>query len=187
MLARGRTDNGESLTELLVSIALMGVLVTALMGAVFVTIASSKMLKDEVAPENNVGLIIANWADAIDLTAYASCATAASVAHGSYPGSDAAGTMWTWDAANGRWTKGSGAALFTATVTEVTYWDIGTDVVDPGFVATCPGNPDDGAQQLLLTVTGPPSSTSGTTQSVRIVKRNPCTTAEVAAKAAGCV
>jgi len=176
---RGDAQRGDSLIELLVSIGLLGIMVTAMMGAVFVTVASARMLRTEVAPANNVGLIMGNWADSITMSGYVQCESGSALAARNSPGAG-----WAWDGS--KWTKGSGADLLTAQVTNMTYWDLGSDTVAPAFSSTCPAGGDTGVQSMKLVVTAPANSTYGDMQDLMLVKRNPCSAVDVAAKVAGC-
>lgn len=72
---RRRTDRGETLVELLVSITILGISVLAVIGAVGMTATASAMHSGQVTVQN----VLHNWAERLSDATYTSCATSAQV------------------------------------------------------------------------------------------------------------
>ncbi|MEI6620481.1 MAG: prepilin-type N-terminal cleavage/methylation domain-containing protein [Actinomycetes bacterium] len=162
---RRRSDRGESLIELVVSIAMMGILITALTGAILVTVSSASTFKTAINPQNNVGLIINNWTDAINQQAYQVCATASSFPAPKLPAAPAS--------------PPAGYQPYSSSIT-VQYWDNRQDPatgLPKGWqtsLDTCPAK-DQGALLLTLYVNaGSEKSVIQSEQTLKVVLRNPC-------------
>ncbi len=69
------TDAGESLVELLESIAIFGVAVLAILGALTMSASSSSLHEGQAEAQNK----LRNWAEQISGAAYNECATAAQI------------------------------------------------------------------------------------------------------------
>lgn len=72
---RDRSDAGESLVELLVSVMIMGIAVTAILGALGMSATSSSLHRDQGKAQN----LLHNWSEKVSASAYTPCATAADV------------------------------------------------------------------------------------------------------------
>jgi Tfp pilus assembly protein PilV len=70
------TDAGESLVELLVSIAIFGVAVLAILGALTMSASSSSLHEGQAKAQN----ALRNWAEQISGATYVECASAAQIA-----------------------------------------------------------------------------------------------------------
>lgn len=70
------TDAGESLVELLVSIAIFGVAVLAILGALTMSASSSSLHEGQAQAQNK----LRNWAEQLSGATYVECATAAQIA-----------------------------------------------------------------------------------------------------------
>jgi Tfp pilus assembly protein PilV len=69
------TDAGESLVELLVSIAIFGIAVLAILGALTMSASSSSLHEGQAKGQN----LLRNWAEKVSADAYTVCATPASI------------------------------------------------------------------------------------------------------------
>jgi Tfp pilus assembly protein PilV len=142
-------DSGESLIELLVAIVVIGIGVTALLGAWQIAVASSSLN----ANQSKAQAVVRSWAESISTVtdtgpyAYVPCAGAASI-----------------PAASGLPTG------FTAVVSGVQYWTVS------GWSVACPAT-DLGAERVSLKVTSPAGLYPGISQTLDVVRRRPCTTA----------
>lgn len=120
-------DRGESLVELLVSISILGVAVTAILGAIAMTATASGLHRDTASVQNHLH----NWAEAIsNAPDYTVCASAG-VLQAAVP---APGLPSGWSAA----------------VSDVDYWD-GT-----GFAEACGTDQGIQRITLSMTSTGSP-------------------------------
>jgi Tfp pilus assembly protein PilV len=91
-----RDDRGESLLELLIAVAIMGVAVTAIIGGIGVSV----MMSDIHRKQATAGTAVRDYGEAIMAGGYVSCATTAS-----YPAA-----------------AGSIPAGYAASVTSLKYW-----------------------------------------------------------------
>lgn len=144
-----RGDAGESLVELLVSISVIGIAVTALLGAIGTAVDSSRQHQDTARGQ----AILRSWAETLSRPqdsgsgyTYTSCATPAA-----FPPASGSVTV---------------PAGWSAAVTSVQWWN-GTT----WSTASCD---DGGLQKLRLTVTSPATVWPGTAQSLDVVVRRPC-------------
>jgi Tfp pilus assembly protein PilV len=144
-----RMDGGESLIELLVAIVVIGIGVTALLGAWEIAVGSSSL----TANQSKAQAALRSWAESISAVsetgayAYIPCASPASI-----PGASAL------------------PAGFTGVVSEVRYWTAS------GWSSSC-ASPDLGAERISLTVTTPSGLYPGISQTLTVVRRRPCTAA----------
>jgi Tfp pilus assembly protein PilV len=142
-------DSGETLIELLVAIVVIGIGVTALLGAWQIAVSSSSLTSNRSKAE----AVLRSWAESVatvtdtGAAAYVPCAGPASI-----------------PAASGL------PSGFTAVVAGVKYWTAS------GWSSTCP-SPDLGAQRVSLTVTSPSGLYPGISQSLDVVRRRPCSSA----------
>jgi Tfp pilus assembly protein PilV len=154
-----RAESGETLIEILMAVAVMGIAFVAILGAIFTAIRVS----DYHRKTTTADIVLRDWAEVLKSpginalgTGYNATYVACSVAGGtvSYP-------AYTAPAPN---------ATYVATMT-ITYLTDAT-AATPAFQSTCPAT-DQGVQRLTLTVKGP--STDAVVQgkeTVTIVKRN---------------
>lgn len=157
-VARGRRgDVGETLLELLISLMVIGIGVTAILGAVGIATQASTLDERQIQAQ----ALLRSWGEHIvavtsDAT-YSPCATTATYA--SSP------SMYGSPAPAGLQTLPSG---FTPSVTQVQYWD-GT-----AFVGACVT--DRGVQRVRLTMSVADSLYPGFASTYDVVVRRPCTT-----------
>ena len=144
-----RSDAGDSLLEVIVSISILSVLAASLIGSIFVTNNTSGQIQNDVSINTNVGQIITNWSDVVTQSAYVPCATSNDVPPPS-PLPD-------------------GSVTYSATVQ---YWD-GTKFADTLPTGPCTPSTDTGAQLITLTANAP-TSVFGQNQTLAVVKRKPC-------------
>lgn len=145
-------DGGESLVELLVSMTILGIAGTAVLGGVGIASSTSALHRTQAQAQN----LIRNWAEDVSDRTYTSCVTVGDFA-ATKP--DLTGAQY------------SG---YTATVGGVAYWN------GAAFVASCPA-PDLGLQRVTLRLGTPQSlGIGGFTQSLDVVVRRLCTGATVA-------
>jgi Tfp pilus assembly protein PilV len=140
-------QQGETLLELLVSVAIMGTAFVAILAGIGTTLIATDSHRQEATAETVLRSYAERIQDPADV-AYVDCATTASYANPvgfSLP-----------------------ASGWSASVTSVLAWQGDTP---PTFAASCP-SPDTGLQQLTLTVQSPASSHQAT-ETVVIVKRKP--------------
>jgi type II secretory pathway pseudopilin PulG len=137
-------DVGESLVELLVSMAIFGLAGTAILSAVGASSSASALHRNQATAQN----LIRNWAEGVSNATYTSCAVPA----------DFAATKPNL--------TGAQYAGYAASVTGVRYWD------GAGFAASCAA--DTGLQQVKLVVTAPASLGPGFDQTLDVVVRKPC-------------
>jgi type II secretory pathway pseudopilin PulG len=128
---RGAGHRGETLVETLLTVVLLGILASGIVGALFTTIRVSDLDAQQAVAEP----LIRSYAEAWRRVPYAPCTAGSSVdpyAATAPPG----------------FTLPSGAS---ASVISVRFWD-GTSTAPASFVATCPAGGDQGFQQLTLRV-----------------------------------
>jgi type II secretory pathway pseudopilin PulG len=148
---------GETLVELLASIAIMGIVGVVLISALGTAVTSSVIDRSSARGE----ALLRGWAALVQRDPYRPC-TPGSAANPYGPGELALPDLPTG---------------FTATVTEVRFWDgrSGWSGAPGGatalFAATCPSGGDAGAQRLALRITeaGP----RGVSVTDQVVKRRP--------------
>lgn len=144
----GPRDAGESLVELLVSISILGVAGSAILGGIGVASSNSALHRTQAVTQN----LIRNWAESVSAAPYAACASPPHF-NGTKP--DLTAAQYTG---------------YSATVSSVQYWN------GAAFVASCPAT-DLGLQRVTLQVGAPRSlGIGGFTQSLDVVVRRPCAT-----------
>ncbi|WP_129337954.1 type IV pilus modification PilV family protein [Cellulomonas endophytica] len=153
---RGR-DAGESLVEILLSVMIIGIAVTAILGGVGLAARASSQDERQIQAQ----ALLRSWAEHVQArttdSTYVACATTAT-----YSGS-------TW-----AYTSPAPAGLeplpagFTASVTEVQYWDPSTT----SFGSTC--GTDSGVQRVRLALTATATAAPGFTSTYDVVVRRPC-------------
>lgn len=143
-------DAGETLIELLIAMVVIGLGVTAILGALVVAVDSSSMNRSQARAQAT----LRSWAESLAATTddttssyhYVNCATTSS-----FPAPSSLPTG------------------YTATVQSVQYWS-GT-----AWSSTC--GTDQGIQRVHVTVTAPASLWPGITQEMNVVVRRPCVSA----------
>jgi prepilin-type N-terminal cleavage/methylation domain-containing protein len=139
-------DRGETLIELLVALAILGIALVAVVGA----LAASITMSDIHRKQSTAGAEVRNYAEQVESyvagTGYAACAAPA-----------------TYAAATVGYTAPAG---YSATPTGVRYWSGST------WSASCPAS-DTGLQQLTLSVR---STDTRAVEQVVVVLRKPCGT-----------
>jgi type II secretory pathway pseudopilin PulG len=141
-----RSDAGESLVELLITVVILGTSVVGVLGAVATAVGASSFDKRQVQAQ----ALLRTWGEqiaAVDDAGYGDCLSASEVAAA---------------------TPASVPAEFTARVSRVTYWD------GSAFAAGCTADP--GLRLVRLELTAVDSLLHpGSTQTLDVVVRRPCT------------
>jgi type II secretory pathway pseudopilin PulG len=143
--ARPRTERGETLVELLVSIMIMGVALVVLLGGVGTAIRMSSLHRHRVAANAYARAFATAIEDAVAAspTGYLDCAGPASYA-GAYTLSDPG---------------------YTGSIASVRYW------AGSAFGTTCSAGSDTGVQEVTVRV----QSTDGMVdQQLKLIIRRPC-------------
>jgi len=147
LLARfARDQRGETLAEMIVTIAILGIAIVAIVGAMGTMVIATDVRSKQARAEAT----LRSWSDAMNSNsvAYVNCATTST---------------------SGYSATGAGVTLpsgMSASITAVTYWN-GTSTNPATFTSTCPST-DAGLQQLTLQV----ASTDGrVAKTATIVKR----------------
>lgn len=140
-----RHDRGESLIEILVSVALLGIAAAAIMGAVVTASRTSSLHRHQAQSQN----LLRNWAEAVSLVpnnaAYQPCATPV-------PPAVPAG--------------------FPAPTSAVKWWN-GTAFVP--LPSPCVAANNNGVTLYRLTITAPGDiGTAALSQSLDVIVRKPC-------------
>lgn len=155
MRAPGSGDRGESLTELLVAVAIMGVAVVVLLGALGTSIRISGIHRGQAV----AGADVRAFAEAVEgainrsPSAYAACAA---------PATYTAATAFTPH------------PTYVATITAVRYWNETT------FVTTCTTATDTGVQLVSLEVRNGDGSA---VERLHVIVRKPCRPVDAACTA----
>lgn len=68
-------DRGDTLVEILVSVAILGIAVVAILGAIAMTATASGLHRDTASVQN----LLHNWAESVSDGPYTACASAATV------------------------------------------------------------------------------------------------------------
>lgn len=139
-------ERGETLVETLLSVAMLGLLATAIIAALFTTTSVSDLDAKQSAGEP----ALRSYAEAWRRATYESC-TAGSSAN-PYGTTTPPGF--------------TAPAGFTASITAIKFWD-GTSSNPVVFNATCPAAGDQGLQEITLEVDHP----RGTPQTLTILRR----------------
>lgn len=167
--AHDASDRGESLVELLLAIAIMGLTVAALMGMLIMSSSTSVMHEEMTVTDR----VINSWAERIEAAPYVLGATPTTLGVAPVePGAPGGASIWTGAAPT--WTamistEPGKSSQFVARVAAVRCWNTGTRTFD----ADCQS--DAGLQQITLSVSGPGELLPATTRELVVTKRNPCT------------
>lgn len=149
---------GETLIETVLAVMILGISVAAVSGAVMLATGAAAMNSQTTESD----MILRSWAEEVALAPYAPlCRTPSQVA--AAPGNG-------WSGGGGTWTRTLSDIPYTATVTEVRYWS--KDAND--FRSNC-DSPDSGVQRITLEVSAPSLGLPGTSKSLQVTVRNPCT------------
>lgn len=157
----GRDDRGETLLELLIAVAIIGLGVTSILGAVMIAVSSSTLDQQQVQAQAR----LKSWAEKLNTATYVSCAT-----HSSYP------SYATFAAQNPPVPALPGG--FTATYVAVQSWN-GSAFVDttPSCTSTGTSPSDQGVQRLRLRITASAALYPGFSTDLWVTLRKPCATA----------
>lgn len=138
-------DDAESLVELLVSVAILGVVIVAIIEVLFTLIGGSLAHSDDAKGQNLLG----SWAESVESASYSPCATPAVVlAAAPVPVSLPTG--------------------YSATIQTVQYWN------GSSFDSQCAAGTDTGLQLVTLSVTPPTGPMPVVPQTLAVAKRKPC-------------
>lgn len=155
----GGPDAGETLLELLISIMIVGIGVTAVLGGVGIAARASTQDERQIQAQ----ALLRSWGEHVQArttdATYTPCATTATYA----------GAPWAWTAPAPAGLPELPAG-FTAAVASVAYWD----APSAGFVAGCTA--DGGVQRLRLALTADDALYPGFTSTYDVVVRRPCVT-----------
>ena len=138
------SDTGESLIELLVSIVIMGIAVTAILGAITMSATASSLHKNEAQSQT----LVRNWAEKV---------------------SDDSRSSAFWACPDPVIPLATGLPTNYTPSLSVSYWNPATMKFD-GVSCTS----DKGLRKIKLTVSAPASLGPGFDQSISLVVRNPC-------------
>jgi prepilin-type N-terminal cleavage/methylation domain-containing protein len=149
-------DDGLSLIELMISVAILGIAFVAVLGGM----TSSIFASDVHRKQSDVTTILRSYAESIKAAAYSECAT-------TYSPSFSGLTGTTYTAADG--------IRFTIPATTVLHWNGNTGTptfVAAGSIGSCASSPasDNGLQQVTITVSSVDARAS---QTIKIAKRRP--------------
>ena len=150
----GCSDGGESLLELLIAIAILGIAIVAVVGS----LVTGVLVSDIHRKQTVAGSTLRNYAESVEssvaasTSAYTSCGT---------PSAYATPSGFT------------APAGYTASVTAVRYWK---GVPTLSFQTTC-ASPDSGVQKVSLRVR---SNDGRATETLDIIVRKPCRTTDPA-------
>lgn len=144
-------EAGETLVEVLVAMVVIGIAVTAILGALAIAVDSSSLARNQARVQST----LRSWAEQVTATR---------------DGGATGGYRYTPCAGPGDFPAPAELPSgFTTQVSQVQYWN-GT--AWSGACAT-----DRGVQRVTLTVSAPGAAYSGVTQSLNVVVRRPCVTA----------
>jgi type II secretory pathway pseudopilin PulG len=143
-----REELGETLVETLLTVALLGILATGIVGAMASVIRASDFDAKQAGSE----VVLRSYAEARTHAPYLPCTAGQST--NPYGSSSPSGFV--------------APANYTATVSTVTFWN-GTSSSPLTFLPTCPATGDAGLQSLTLQVVPP----SGPTQTLTVETRSP--------------
>ncbi len=149
-------ERGESLVELLVAIAILGVAAAGVMGAVLMVARASTL----TGQGSRAAIIVRNWAERIEAGDYVPCATTRSL---TTPPGDTG-----WSGRRGRWTRTVDGATFEATVVRVEHWRPATQ----SFASSC--SSDSGLQRVTVSVAATGGELPSAPEQLVVVVRNPC-------------
>ena len=155
-----RRESGETLVETLLAVMILGVAVSGVIGAVMMATGAAA-LSDQTT---ETGLVLRSWAEKVSLTDYVQCRAPSQVT--------AAPEVSGWGGSAPSWTRSIGGVPYTATVTDVKYWKSDNS----GFGPNC--GTDNGVQRVFLEVSAPGLGMPGTTKSLAVTVRNPCTSTD---------
>lgn len=142
---RVRGESGETLVELLMTIAIVSIAFVGILAAVAIAILSSHTHRQESTAEG----VIRSFAESVDGAGYVPCPTVDSA---TYSSGFTAPSGWP-----------------AAQVTGISYWQ-GDDAMTFGG---CPGSGDKGLQRVSLRVQSPAGDDKQDTETLIVLKRQP--------------
>ena len=150
------TDAGFSLIEILISIAIMGIAMVAVLGALATQVKGAGLHRDE----SNAGSVVASAAEQVQAVTYAACTASTSPLASYQTAARQAALPSDWQ------TKGLNAAS-AISVTGITYWN------GSSFSTSCVVDPTDTAgllqiQLVSLRAAGPGA---GAAETLDVIKR----------------
>jgi prepilin-type N-terminal cleavage/methylation domain-containing protein len=148
-LDRLRGDRGDTLVEVMVTISILGIAMVAITGGMATSIVTSDIHHKQAVS----GMVLTNFAEAVQAAPYVACPAAAPA---SYATATVTGTVVP---------SGYTTAIVSTTAMPFEYASGGT----PPFQSGCPGT-DQGAQRIWLSAS---SNDGRDVETVQIVKRTP--------------
>jgi type II secretory pathway pseudopilin PulG len=155
--ARGGAEAGDTLIELMITVAILGLAMVAILGAIWTTLR----VADFNSRTSSADSVVRGFAEtmkeagATDVYHYVPCTVAGG--HVTYPAYDPAAPYQHYD----------------ATVEQIRYLNGYTSQNEPIWADACPSATDGGLQELTLRVTGPDNDPSVQgSETVTIVKRD---------------
>ncbi len=138
-------ERGETLLELLIAIAILGIAVVAIVAGIATALTASDVNRKQARVET----LLRNYAEAVTNPAvgYVECATT-----GSYPSAPTGFTL---------------PSGYSISITSMAYWNADNPAT---FTSTCPANPDNGVQRVTVRVN---SSDVRGDKTLTFVKRRP--------------
>lgn len=146
---RADSNVGETLVELLISIVLLGIASTAVIGTITMGIKAASIATGTGNDQN----VLRNWAEQIEAMPYDLCAYPSQPAPVAYPNSA---------------TLPTGTTL---SITDIRYWDGSAYVASSG---ACVDANDKGLQEITLSASSPAAGPTPVEATLKIVKRRGC-------------
>ncbi len=158
MRTSARSDTGDSLVELLVAIAILGVSGAGLIGAVLM-VSGATAMHTQVGTSDSV---LRTWAAHLGTSDYVACARPSDLTTPPEP------TGWSGQAPS--WKRTIEGVAYEARIDDVGHWDAAA----AGFTSSCTS--DTGLQRVALSISAPGAGLPGTTGQLVLTRRNPCVT-----------
>lgn len=157
-------ERGETLIEIMVTVAVLGISMVALLSGLWSVLS----IGDSNTKASNADLVLRDYAETLKAGGPTNIGSTSYDA--TYIPCQTLGTIGTYPA----FTPQAPNASYTATITQIQYLNgySGTAPVWRSQSQGCPPGGDQGLQQLTLSVSSPASSTTSSTETVNIVKRN---------------